>query len=59
MRNFINALTYCLFFVLGCVVGIAALGSLVALILMVSGATGPNCEGKDPAWLGYCSEAPE
>lgn len=21
--------------------------------------TGPNCPGKDPAWLGWCEEAPE
>lgn len=21
-------------------------------------ATGPNCPGADPAWLGWCSDAP-
>jgi hypothetical protein len=25
---------------------------------VVATATGPNCPGKDPAWLGFCSKAP-
>lgn len=21
--------------------------------------TGPNCPGKDPSWIGWCSDAPD
>ena len=32
-------------------------GLLLALLLTAS-ETGPHCTGKDPQWLGFCSEAP-
>jgi hypothetical protein len=27
-------------------------------LLLVAEPTGPNCPGKDPAWLGFCEAAP-
>lgn len=32
-------------------------GLLLALLSTAS-ETGPHCPGKDPQWLGFCSEAP-
>lgn len=32
-------------------------GLLLALLLTAS-ENGPHCPGKDPQWLGFCSEAP-
>lgn len=38
----------------------AALALAVWLILASSYAeTGPGCPGADPAWIGFCSDAPE
>jgi hypothetical protein len=45
----------------------AAAGALIALafagmvfMLVAAGTnTGPNCPGKDPSWIGWCSEAPD
>lgn len=45
----------------------AAAGALIVLafagmVLMLVAAgtnTGPNCPGKDPSWIGWCSEAPD
>jgi len=36
----------------------AAFGAAM-MLLVAFGATGPNCPGKDPSWIGWCSEAPD
>lgn len=32
--------------------------AMTAALLYSFAAAGPNCPGKDPSWLGWCSEAP-
>lgn len=34
---------------------------MLCFVLMrsVVAETGPNCPGRDPAWLGWCAEAPD
>lgn len=41
-------------------VGAAGITAFVGYLLAQSLiSTGPNCPGKDPAWIGWCDEAPE
>lgn len=38
-----------------------ALGGLMlaAALIYSFTAAGPECPGKDPSWIGWCSEAPD
>lgn len=41
----------------------ALVGALLAYgafqLLDVGTMSGPNCPGKDPAWIGFCDKAPD
>jgi len=36
-----------------------ALAGMVFMLIAAATGTGPNCPGKDPSWIGWCSEAPD
>lgn len=38
---------------------LAATFGLVFLGIMAFSESGPSCPGKDPSWIGWCSEAPD
>lgn len=42
-------------------IAVAVVVIVIALATFIESATasGPNCPGKDPAWLGFCGAAPE
>lgn len=36
-----------------------ALAGMAFMLMAAATGTGPNCPGKDPSWIGWCSEAPD
>lgn len=36
-----------------------ALAGMAFILMAAATGTGPNCPGKDPSWIGWCSEAPD
>lgn len=48
-----------LLFVVGLVLTACAVVAFSIWLTWAWFETGPNCPGKDPSWLGWCSEAPD